>query len=103
MIDVCGIQVLCIRITPNKHFLRIITFVKYACLQFNPKEVTYPQLLAKFWKEHSPYSNCSGQYMNAVWYYSEEQKAAIDASIASLGGDKVKTTGELVMNGKVSA
>jgi len=61
-------------------------------IDFNPKKVTYEQLLAKFWKEHSPYSNCSGQYMNAVWYYNQEQKAAIDASIASLGGDKVKTT-----------
>ena len=49
---------------------------------------------AKFWKEHNPYHNCTGQYMTAVWYYNDEQKAVIDASIDSLGGDeKVKTTG----------
>jgi peptide-methionine (S)-S-oxide reductase len=44
-------------------------------IDFDPKKITYKELLEHFWKAHNPCSQ-SGvrQYMSAVWYHNDEQK-----------------------------
>ena len=57
---------------------------------FDPKVISYQQLLEVFFKEHDPTSlNMQGpdegtQYRSAVFYRNAEQKKAIDNYIASL-------------------
>jgi peptide-methionine (S)-S-oxide reductase len=50
-------------------------------LQYNPKEITYDELLEVFWKTHDPTTlNKQGadegtQYRSAIFYHTEEQRA----------------------------
>ena len=59
-------------------------------VEYDPAKVTYAQLLDVFWKNHDPTtSNRQGpdvgtQYRSVVFYYTPEQKAAAEASIAQL-------------------
>ena len=44
-------------------------------MDFDPKRVSFGQLLDVFWKSHDPTRRSwSRQYMSAVFYHSEEQK-----------------------------
>jgi peptide-methionine (S)-S-oxide reductase len=49
-------------------------------IAYDPKQVTYPELLEVFWKTHDPTTlnrqgNDAGtQYRSAIFYHSEEQK-----------------------------
>lgn len=46
-------------------------------VDFDPKRITYEQLLAFFWERHRPGQRAwSRQYMNAVFYHDEKQKQA---------------------------
>mmetsp|Transcript_17189 Transcript_17189/g.66905 ORF Transcript_17189/g.66905 Transcript_17189/m.66905 type:complete len:97 (-) Transcript_17189:234-524(-) len=51
-------------------------------LYFDPKEVSYKQLLEVFWNDHTPTSSRSVQYCSAIWYHSEEQKALAEQTKA---------------------
>ena len=43
-------------------------------VDFDPKRITYTQLLEIFWDSHRPTSrNWSRQYMNAIFYHDDEQ------------------------------
>jgi peptide methionine sulfoxide reductase msrA/msrB len=59
-------------------------------IMYDPSKVTYDQLLAVFWKDHDPTTpNRQGpdigtQYRSVIFYYTPEQKAAAEASIAKL-------------------
>lgn len=39
------------------------------------KAVSYSDLLKMFWKNHDPTIKCKNQYMSAIFYHDEEQKA----------------------------
>ncbi|HIH42816.1 TPA: peptide-methionine (S)-S-oxide reductase MsrA [Candidatus Woesearchaeota archaeon] len=55
-------------------------------IEFDPKLVSYEQLLDVFWQSHNPYTlNRQGvdigtQYRSAIFYHSEEQKKKAVAS-----------------------
>ena len=50
-------------------------------IDFDPKRISYEQLLELFWTTHNPCRNAwSRQYMSAVFYENEEQREAIDAT-----------------------
>jgi len=54
-------------------------------VEFDPLKVSYEALLSVFWSEHMPTaSQRSRQYMNAVWFHSEAQQAAIKLSMERL-------------------
>ncbi len=65
-------------------------------VEFDPKKVTYPELLNLFWDIHDPTSgNAQGpdvgdQYRSAIFWHSEKQKAEALAS-----RDRLKNSGEL--------
>ena len=59
-------------------------------VEFDPTKVTYEQLLDVFWSNHNPTTlNRQGpdvgtQYRSAIFYYSEEQRAAAEKSKADM-------------------
>ncbi len=59
-------------------------------VEYDPAKITYGQLLDVFWRNHDPTTpNQQGpdvgtQYRSVIFYYSPEQKAAAEASIAKL-------------------
>jgi len=60
---------------------------------FDPSIVSYTQLLKKFFDEHhpaSPSEGCRPQYINAAWYKTDEQKAAIVAKVTALRAGRVE-------------
>jgi peptide methionine sulfoxide reductase MsrA len=61
---------------------------------FDKSKLTYSDLVAHFFRGHSPFSNCYGkQYMKGVWYHNEEQQAIVEAKVAEVesGGEKIKS------------
>ena len=58
---------------------------------YRPSEVSYEELLRKFWEAHDPTTeNKQGNdfgtpYRSAIYYYSEEQRKAAEATAASYG------------------
>ena len=64
-------------------------------IDFDPDVISYDELLEIFWSSHNPgRGSWSRQYMAAVFFHSEEQKKAIEASRARVAeniGGEVKT------------
>ena len=46
---------------------------------FDPRTITYEDLVRKFWSDHTPSSFGSRQYRSAVFVHSPEQRAAVHA------------------------
>ncbi len=50
-------------------------------VEFNPREVSYQQLLEVFWGSHNPTTKSfSRQYRNAIFYMTEEQRMQAEQS-----------------------
>ncbi len=50
-------------------------------VDYDPRRITYTQLLDIFWKSHRPTSRSwSRQYMNAIFYHSDQQRQLALAS-----------------------
>ena len=64
-------------------------------VDYDPARISYERLLEIFWQSHRPDErNWSRQYMNAVFFHDERQKAAAEASKAALekrSGQKART------------
>ena len=64
-------------------------------LDYDPRRITYAQLLDIFWKSHQPTrQSWSRQYLHAVFYHNEEQRLQASASKAAVErkiGHAVKT------------
>jgi len=44
-------------------------------IEYNPKEISYEDLLNIFWKNHNPEIKNKEQYKSIVFYYDEKQRA----------------------------
>jgi peptide-methionine (S)-S-oxide reductase len=53
-------------------------------IEFDPKQVSYSQLLDVFWNEHSPTHSRKGQYRSAVFTFDDAQSAVAEASRSAL-------------------
>ena len=64
-------------------------------IDFDPDVITYDELLEIFWASHDPgRKSWSRQYMAAVFYHNQEQKKAIEESLAQVAANmsgEVKT------------
>jgi peptide-methionine (S)-S-oxide reductase len=64
-------------------------------VDYDPRLITYDQLLGIFWESHQPTTRSwSRQYMNAVFYHNEQQRQMAIASktaVAQKIGSTVKT------------
>ncbi len=57
-------------------------------LDFDPRRITFNQLLDIFWQRHTPTSqDHSRQYMRAIFYHDETQRTLAEASKAALAED----------------
>lgn len=62
-------------------------------LNFDPEQVSYDELLELFWNMHNPTSynfqgaDVGSQYRSAIFYYSNEQRQAAEASKATLANN----------------
>jgi len=63
---------------------------------FDPKQVTYDQILKVFWESHNPTqgmrqgNDVGTQYRSGIWYTNDEQKAAAEASREMFQGELSK-------------
>jgi len=54
--------------------MRIMDHTESIQIEFDPALLSYEELVREFFNQiGSPYSNCSGQYKNAIWYHDEAQ------------------------------
>jgi len=56
-------------------------------VEFDASATSFETLLDLFWAEHDPSERedeLERQYRHAIWYFNDEQKALIDASVAAL-------------------
>ena len=44
---------------------------------YDENVISYDDLLAHFWKSHSPVCKSSTQYRSAIWYHTPEQKEKV--------------------------
>ncbi|GFG32187.1 hypothetical protein Cfor_04528 [Coptotermes formosanus] len=50
-------------------------------IDYDPKEVTYRELLDVFWKNHNPTAKTTLQYASIIFYHDEEQKKLAEATL----------------------
>jgi len=60
--------------TPSPTYRTIGDHTETVDIEYDPKIVSYAELLKMFWENHDPSSSCSRQYMSAIFYHGEEQK-----------------------------
>ena len=66
----------------NRRYKRIGDHTGAILIEFN-EELTYEDILEKFWKEHTP-GIAMRQYRSAVFYHDEAQKEAAETMQAQL-------------------
>ena len=50
-------------------------------LEYDPEEITYGDLLKKFWSLHNPTVVRGSQYMSAIFYHNSKQKIEAEQSM----------------------
>src|SRR5689334_24442081 len=78
--------------TPNPTYEEVCSgrtgHAEVVLVVFDPKVVTYEQILKVFWESHNPTqgmrqgNDVGTQYRSGIWYTSDEQKATAEASRA---------------------
>jgi peptide-methionine (S)-S-oxide reductase len=78
--------------TPNPTYEEVCSgrtgHAEVVLVVFDPKQVTYEQILKVFWESHNPTqgmrqgNDVGTQYRSGIWYTSDEQKATAEASRA---------------------
>jgi methionine-S-sulfoxide reductase len=77
--------------TPNPTYRTIGDHSETVQVDFDPAEIGYEALLEVFWASHDPrYQSGSRQYMNILFYHSDEQREAANrtAEQASRGASR---------------
>jgi len=49
-------------------------------VEYDPQQVSYPELLDTFWHMHDPTQQSKTQYKSVIFYHTPEQQAAAEAS-----------------------
>ncbi|MEM9244547.1 MAG: peptide-methionine (S)-S-oxide reductase MsrA, partial [Cyanobacteria bacterium P01_F01_bin.153] len=95
-------------ITPNPTYREVCSAMtghnEVVLVVFDPKQISYDQLLKVFWESHNPTqgmrqgNDVGTQYRSGIYTYSAEQKAAAEASknryqaaLGSVSGDSITT------------
>lgn len=64
-------------------------------ITFDPKLISYDQLLEHFWQLHDPWRKQNAQYRSVIFYHDDAQRKAAEVSLAqkqSQTRDKILTT-----------
>lgn len=81
--------------TPNPTYRSISDYTETVQLEFDPKVITYEELLTEFWDGHNPFRPASTQYASRIFTHGLEQAAAVEKSKAAFeaanSGRKVAT------------
>ncbi len=80
---------------PNPTYRRIGDHTETVQVDYDPRRITYADLLAIFWRSHKPTSGSGPrQYMRAVFYHNEQQRQLALASKTAIEkkiGQEIKT------------
>lgn len=52
-------------------------------VDYDPKQTNYNELLLLFWNNHDPTARNKAQYMSAIFYHDEEQRALAEESMTN--------------------
>jgi peptide-methionine (S)-S-oxide reductase len=78
---------------PTYHF--IMDHTEAVLIEFDPKVITYEDILLEWSQMHSPNRYRSNQYRSAIWYLNEEQKEAAEEIMTGMKAVSVKERTEL--------
>ena len=53
-------------------------------IEFDPHNITYEQLLNKFWSLHDPTAEYETKFKSAIFYFDEQQRKLAEASKAAM-------------------
>lgn len=56
-------------------------------IDYDPRNISYEEILDIFWRNHNPTSYLSRQYMSIIFYHDAEQKKIIEESKEKVEGD----------------
>ncbi|KAF0291370.1 Peptide methionine sulfoxide reductase [Amphibalanus amphitrite] len=59
-------------------------------IEFDPQQTSYEALLGMFWRNHDCTARCSRQYMSAIFYHDEEQKALAERTMKEQASRQTK-------------
>ena len=70
---------------PNPDYRHIGDHTETVQVDYDPRRISYADLLAVFWDSHDPLSHAwSRQYMNVIFYQDEHQRRLAEASKAAV-------------------
>jgi len=67
---------------PNPDYHDLKDHSETTQIQFNPRKITYTELLKIFWERHDYVTPIQAQYKSAIFYNNEEQREQAEASLA---------------------
>jgi peptide-methionine (S)-S-oxide reductase len=78
--------------TPNPTYARIGDHSETIQIDYDPAQISYPDLLAVFWDSHDPSSRpYSRQYMSIIFAHDEEQRRLAEASRDQVASERGRT------------
>jgi len=80
--------------SPDPTYRTIGDHTETVDIEYDPKVISYAEMLDIFWKSHDPTSSCSRQYMSVIFYHNDQQKTLAEKSfeVAKKSSKKELTT-----------